>query len=108
VAIANENHIIDANDTLLRMIGRTREQLLAGEINWLEMTPEKFRPLDVNAMEQLREFGACVPFEKEFFLPDGSSFPSPIGAVRLNLDLSMDAHKLVQDAVDMLDRIAPA
>lgn len=86
VAIANETKIIDANDTLLRMIGYSREQLMAGEISWVEMTPEKFRSLDVNALEQLREFGACVPFEKEFILPSGLSFPFLIGAVRLSLD----------------------
>lgn len=130
------------------------------------MTPDKFRSLDANAIEQLREFGACVPFEKELVLPDGSSFPILIGAVRLSIepfnwsvymidltkqrrlqgaeqklrewearhllinrlaheinnplaaltfsihllsshaDLSSDAHKLIQDAVEMLDRIA--
>lgn len=166
VAIANENKIIDANDAFLRMIGRTREKLIAEEISWLEMTPDKFRSLDANAIEQLREFGACVPFEKELVLPDGSSFPILIGAVRLSIepfnwsvymidltkqrrlqgaeqklrewearhllinrlaheinnplaaltfsihllsshaDLSSDAHKLIQDAVEMLDRIA--
>jgi nitrogen-specific signal transduction histidine kinase len=34
-------------------------------------------------MEQLREFGTCVPYEKEFLLPDGSTLPLLIGAVRL-------------------------
>lgn len=86
VAIVDENRIVDANDALLRMIGYTREQLLAGEIHWLEMTPDRYRPLDMNAIEQLREFGTCVPFEKEFVLPDDSSFPFLIGAVRLSLD----------------------
>jgi PAS domain S-box-containing protein len=166
VAIANENRIVDANDALLRMVGCTREQLMTGEINWWEMTPEKYRPLDINAIEQLREFGTCVPYEKEFVLPGGSSLPFLIGAVRLSLDplewsvymiditrqrrlqaaeqqvrewesrnllinrlaheinnplaalmftihlldthadLSKDAHELVQDAGEMLDRIA--
>jgi PAS domain S-box-containing protein len=86
VAIADEHRIIDGNDALLRMIGYTREQLIAGEINWLEMTPERFRSLDMSAIEQLREFGTCVPFEKEFVLPDGSSLPFLIGAVRLSLE----------------------
>ena len=48
--------------------------------------PERFRPLDLSAMEQLREFGTCVPYEKEFFLPDGSSVPFLIGAVRLSAE----------------------
>lgn len=86
VAIADENHIIDANQALLRMIGYTREQLMAGEVQWLAVTPENYRPLDVNALEQLREFGTCVPFEKEFTRPDGSSSPYLIGAARLGLD----------------------
>ena len=86
VAIADENHVIDANDALLGMIGYTRDQLLAGEVNWVELTPASYRPLDMNALEQLREFGTCVPYEKEFVLPDGSLFPFLIGAVRLSLD----------------------
>ncbi|HWG20630.1 MAG TPA: response regulator [Terracidiphilus sp.] len=86
VAIADESRIIDANDALLRMIQRTREQLMAGEIDWRRMTPEKYRPLDLNAIEQLREYGACVPFEKEFNLPDGATLPILIGAVRLSTD----------------------
>ena len=84
VAIADEDRIIDANDAFLRMIRHTREQLTAGVIDWRAMTPEKFRHLDQNAMGQLQEFGTCVPFEKEFVLPDGSSVPFLIGAVRLS------------------------
>lgn len=86
VAIADEHRIIDANDAMLRMIQHSRDQLMAGAINWIELTPEEFRPVDVNAVEQLREFGACVPFEKEFFLPDGSRLPFLIGAVRLSVE----------------------
>jgi ActR/RegA family two-component response regulator len=86
VAIADEHNIIDANDALLRMICCTRDQLVAGEIDWLEMTPEKFRTLDMNALQQLREFGTCAPFEKEFNLPDGRTLPFLIGAVRLSLE----------------------
>jgi PAS domain S-box-containing protein len=85
VAIADEEHIIDANEALLRMIGHTRERLMAGGIDWRAMTPERFRPLDTSAIEQLREFGTCVPFEKEFILPDGSSLPFLSGAVRLDV-----------------------
>lgn len=86
VAIADEHQIIQANDALLRMIGYTRDQLLAGQIHWLRITPEKFHAADANALEQLREYGTCVPFEKEFILPDGSIIPFLIGAVRLASD----------------------
>ena len=86
VAIANENHIIDANDALLTMIQYTREQMMAGEIDWFEMTPKEIRNRDINAVEQIREYGACVPFEKEFILPDGSRLPFLVGAVRLTTE----------------------
>jgi PAS domain S-box-containing protein len=85
VAIVDEERIIDANDALLRMIGHTREQLMSGGIDWRAITPPKFLPLDTSAIEQLREFGTCVPFEKEFVLPDGSSLPILSGAVRLDV-----------------------
>jgi PAS domain S-box-containing protein len=86
VLIADEHHIIDANDALLRMIGHRREDLTAGKIDWRRMTPERFHSLDVTAIEQLREFGTCVPYEKEYTLADGSSLPFLIGGVRLSLD----------------------
>jgi len=86
VAIADETHVIDGNEAFLRMVGQSREQLMAGGIDWGELTPEKFRPLDASAMDQLREFGTCVPYEKEFVLPNGSSPPFLVGAVRLSLE----------------------
>jgi DNA-binding response OmpR family regulator len=106
VAIADENRIIDGNDAFLGMIRHTREQLTAGEINWRAMTPEKFHQLDENAMAQLVEFGTCVPFEKEFVLPDGSSVPFLIGAVRLSAEpfrwssyvVEMTEHRKLQAA----------
>jgi PAS domain S-box-containing protein len=86
VAIADEQRIIDGNDAFLRMIGRTRANLVEGKVDWRAMTPERFRPLDASAMEQLREFGTCVPYEKEYLLPDGSSVPFLVGAVRLGVE----------------------
>jgi signal transduction histidine kinase len=41
--------------------------------------------MDVAAIDQLREFGTCAPYEKQFVLPDGSLLPILIGAVRLSL-----------------------
>ena len=84
VVIADEHRVIEANDAFLRMVGYTREQLMGGGIDWVAMTPEKYRELDVSAVEQLREYGACVPFEKEFVLADGTMLPFLIGAVRLS------------------------
>lgn len=86
VMIADETRLIDANEALLKMIGHGRDELAAGLIDWRKLTPEKFRLLDTTAIEQLREFGTCVPYEKEYVLPDGSSVPFLIGGVRLGLE----------------------
>jgi PAS domain-containing protein len=86
VLIADEERIIDANDALLRMIGHEREELASGALDWRAMTPEKFKVLDSTAIDQLREFGACVPYEKEYLLPSGASVPFLIGGVRLGFE----------------------
>jgi PAS domain S-box-containing protein len=86
VVIADESRVIDANDAFLKMTGYTRDQLTRGDIDWRAMTPEQYRPLDAAAVIQLREFGACAPFEKEFVLSDGNRLPFLIGAIRLTSD----------------------
>ena len=86
VLIADENRIIDANDALLKMIGRQRDELMAGQIDWRAITPQRFASLDSTAIEQLREFGTCVPYEKEYLLPNGAAVPFLIGGLRLALE----------------------
>ncbi len=86
VAITQENRIVDANGAFLRMTGLTRQQLTDEEVDWRKKTPEQYLPLDVSAIEQLREYGTCAPYEKEFVLPDGSRLPFLIGAVRLSTE----------------------
>jgi PAS domain S-box-containing protein len=84
LVIAEETHIIDANDAFLRMIRYSREELSA--IDWKAMTPPEYLHLDYRGMEQLKEHGACIPFEKEYILRDGSRVPFMVGAVRTRLD----------------------
>ncbi len=86
VLIADENRIVDANDAFLKMIGRQRDELLAGDLDWHQMTPARFHSMDNTALEQLREFGTCVPYEKEYSLPNGTQVPFLIGGVRLGLE----------------------
>ena len=83
LVIADEERVIDANEAALRMFGFTREELQNGMVSWRELTPPEYAELDEKAVEQMRESGACVPFEKEFILRDGTRFPFVIGAVVL-------------------------
>ncbi len=35
--------VTDANDEYLRIVGKTREDLEAGRVNWIELTPPEYR-----------------------------------------------------------------
>ena len=83
LVMADMEHVFDANEAALRMFGYSRAEMREGKLNWQELTPPEFRHLDESALAQIQEFGACVPFEKEFILRDGTRFPFIIGAVRL-------------------------
>ncbi len=86
VLTANLNRVIDANDAVLRMVGYTSDELHRGFFDWRAMTPPEYVALDDAALEQIRQFGACVPFQKELVLRDGKRLPILIGGIRLNSD----------------------
>ncbi len=75
--------VIDANDAFLKMVGYTREDLLAGNMRWSEMTPPEYLPLSLEALRQLQETGAVAPFEKEYLRKDGSRVPVLLGVAML-------------------------
>ena len=79
-----EERVTDANDAFLRMVGFTREEMKAGQIDWRAMTPREYAALDERGLEELRTRGGVVPYEKEFVLRDGTRLPILIGAVRLS------------------------
>ena len=75
--------VTGANDALLEMIGYTREDLVSGQISWVELTPPEYGELDRAALKQVAESGSCAPFEKEYIRSDGSRFPILVGAGNL-------------------------
>jgi PAS domain S-box-containing protein len=82
VIIASDERILDANDAFLQMIGYSRAELEAGELRWRDITPPEQIELSVRAQEELRSFGVCAPFEKEYVRRDGTRLPCNLGAVR--------------------------
>ncbi len=84
--IVGEDRVIDANDAFLRTIDHTREQLASGVTDWAALTPSMYHDIERKAVAQLREFGTCAPYEKEFIRPDGSQVRVLIGAARLQRD----------------------
>ncbi|MEP6543846.1 PAS domain S-box protein [Microcoleus vaginatus GB1-A2] len=71
--------VTDANDALLEMIGYTREDLVSGQIRWLELTAPEYLELDRIAVAQVEAEGSCAPFEKEYLRKDGTRFPVLVG-----------------------------
>ncbi len=68
-----------ANDALLEILGYTRAEYEAGQIDWNNITPAEFRPLDKQAMIEIAERGACTPYEKDFIRKDGTRVPVLLG-----------------------------
>jgi len=75
--------ITGANDSFLKMVGYTREELASGGMRWTEMTPPEYRELDEKAVRELDALGVCETYEKEYIRKDGSRVPILLGLARL-------------------------
>lgn len=71
--------IIDANDTILEMLGYTREELKEGKLDWKKLTPPEFVSLDVKASEEAKKNGYWTPYEKEYLHKYGHRIPILLG-----------------------------
>ncbi|MCC5614156.1 PAS domain S-box protein [Nostoc sp. CHAB 5836] len=77
--------IQQTNDEFLRMIGYTREDLLAGRLSWRNLTPPEYLHLDERGIAEAQgnTKAACTPYEKEYIRKDGSRIPVLVGYVLL-------------------------
>jgi PAS domain S-box-containing protein len=79
-----EGGITDANDRFLQMLGYTRDELVAGVLDWVALTPPAYAARDQESLEELRTTGRnAVPYEKEYYRKDGSRLPVLITAATL-------------------------
>ncbi|RYJ01269.1 MAG: PAS domain S-box protein, partial [Acetobacteraceae bacterium] len=108
--------ILDANDALLRIIGRDRTALEAGVLRWDTITPEDWRAANDAAIATAAATGRSIPYEKEYQRPDGSRIPVLVGfsmvgsireeAIAFVLDLSerKRAERLLLEAKAALEQ----
>ena len=64
--------LIQANEVFLQMTGYTREQIDRRELNWRRMTPPEWVEASEAQMVRFAQTGRIGPYEKEYFLADGS------------------------------------
>lgn len=76
-------NILEANDAFLKIVGYSREDLAAGAVRWVEMTPKEWHELDRAAIRDLEATGVARAREKEYFRKDGSRVPVLVGVAML-------------------------
>lgn len=77
--------IYDANDAFLKMIGYSREDLIAGRVDWSKLTPEEYSHLDVEGVRLLNTTGNCPPYRKQFLSKDGKRVPVIVGGALVQI-----------------------
>ncbi|MDM9581705.1 PAS domain S-box protein [Nostoc sp. GT001] len=79
----NNGFIIEANDAFLKMLGYTREDFSANQINWHEITPPEYLLLSERSVQEVKTTGVCKPFEKEYICKNGDRISVLLGSVML-------------------------
>src|SRR5262249_49843908 len=86
VMVVGEEQVYEANEAFLDIIGYSLDDLAAGRISIQAITPPEHAGRDQDALEQLRNTGAFLPFEKEYVHRDGRRVPVQVGAARVSRD----------------------
>jgi PAS domain S-box-containing protein len=74
-----EGAVTEANDAFLALVGYSREDLHAGRIRWVDITPSEWRDADLQTMDRIRAHRPIKPYEKEYVRKDGRRIPVLVG-----------------------------
>ncbi|HUL61798.1 MAG TPA: PAS domain S-box protein, partial [Methanocella sp.] len=75
----SDGTIIEANDSYLDIVGRAREDLKEGHVNYIRMTPPEHWKLHKAKEQELISSGHMAPHEMEYIRKDGSRVPVLLG-----------------------------
>lgn len=94
---ASNGRMETANDTLLNMLGVSREAFERTDMSWMDITPRGYEQVDAEALRQVAQHGRCEPYEKEYVRADGTRFPVLIALSRF----PNDPEKGISYAIDL-------
>jgi PAS domain S-box-containing protein len=105
-----DGHVVDINDTLLHLVGYSRDEILSGRVAWRNLTPPECQEVDKRAVDQLRTSGVASLREKEYVRKDGQHVPVLAGSAMLedgtgeciSFVLDLTERKEAQAAVERL------
>lgn len=70
-----DGRVRDCNEELGRILGRSREELIARGVRWADLTPQEQWALDLEALAQAQQTGCSKPYEKYLVRADGKRIP---------------------------------
>jgi PAS domain S-box-containing protein len=73
--------ITEANDVFLKTIGYTRDELVARQLRWRELSPPEYDAIDALARHEIELNGVFSPYEKQFIRKGGGRVSILIGGV---------------------------
>ena len=90
---------IDANNTLVKLLGYSKRQLL--NITSQEITPPEFSKLDLFHLKKLNRHGVFGPYQKEYLKSDGSRVKVIITGFVMNQSIGQKAWVHVLDITEL-------
>ncbi len=97
-----DGRLVEVNDTMLAMIGYTRDELRSTQFQWRDLTPPEWRAVDASAIAQLEATGIGPLREKEYLRKDGTRVPVLIGSAML----AGEAGEVISFVLDLTERNA--
>ncbi|MBE9180822.1 MASE1 domain-containing protein [Oculatella sp. LEGE 06141] len=78
-----QGNILEANQAFCTLIGYSCDEVMRGEVNWLEVVPPERRYLDQQWLREMRHAEQHSPLETEYIRKDGQRVPALVGATFL-------------------------
>ncbi len=95
----HQTRLVEANDAFLELVGFSREEFLAGELDWRAITPAEFLEQDERALKTMRATGQFPSIEKDYMRRDGTRVSVLLGGAALE-DANLEGVAFVLDLSD--------